>query len=842
MTSLLPDLRYGWRSLIRTPGFLLAAVFSLALGIGANTALFSLIYSAIYKALPIDEPQQLVLFDDPNVAGVAGGSGGHRGADRPLLSWPEFQDFHAMKSMNGLFAVESSLPKMHVIVGSSEEEARLKMVSGAYFSVLRLRPQIGRFFDKSVDAQIGGAPFVVLSDQYWSRRFGRDPAAIGQRIVIEKSTFAVIGVAPRGFAGENIGQNPDFWAPLSMQMQIIPTMDMLHSQPDPFFKVMWLHVFGRLKPAATMAQAQAEASFIFKASLEQSFQTASPPAKKLFMDQHLRLRAASNGASGLRDKFADSLFIIFAAVGATLLICCANLSNLLLARANARQTEITVRLALGASHFQVAQQLLAEGLLLSGIGAVFGLLLSQAITPLFLRMASSGNKVIYVDAGIDWRVLLFTGVVAIGTTLICSLIPSIRAAKTQPMSTLRPGGRGLTTSRSKRATGRLFVVAQVALSLVLLVAAGLFMRTLVNLQNVDLGYKKDGLVTVSVDARTAGYKPEALGMLFKRVLEKLRATPGVLSATFSKNGLFSGEEGSNITAEGYVSTGNDDKDSMFDEIAPGYFSTLRIAMLQGREIQETDSITSPNVCVINDAFAKKFFAGRNPIGMHVISKVGDVSTPFEIVGVAKDSRDHALREKVVARVFVSFLQGKFMGGASGSAAYEVRLATAGGAALSQLRRTVLGVDPSLRVQAELLTSSIDERLAQDRLVANLVTLFGCLALALAAIGIYGILAYGVTQRTNEIGLRMAIGARTGDVLKLIAQETVWMVSVGVATGLMAAYFLSRLLESKLFGVTAMDPLVMGSAIAILSVVGFLAATLPALRAARIDPAIALRNE
>jgi predicted permease len=515
--SFLQDLHYGWRNLCKTPGFLIVAVLSLALGIGANTALFSLLYSALYKTLPVDDPAMLVLFNDPAESGVSrGNSSGERG----MLTWDEFEDLRHMDAMQGLFAVESQLRKLHVRLGAGNEEARGKMVSGAYFSVLGLHPQAGRFFDESVDRQLASAPYVVLSDDYWARRFGRDPGVIGKTLLIQKTAFDVIGVAPRGFAGENVGQNPDFWVPVTMQMQVAPGIDFLHPRPDPAEKVMWLHVFGRLKPGSNLAAAQTQANAIFKASLEQSYQSLSPEVRKQLMDQRLKLRPASTGASGLRTKFAESLYVIFAAVGAVLLICCANLSNLLLARANARQREITVRLALGATKFRVARQLFTEGLLLSALGAIAGLLLSQAITPLLLRMASSGKSAIYLDVSINWRVLLFTGGVAVLTTLICSLLPSLRAAQTQLISTLREGGRGMTSSRGRLAAGRLFVAAQVALSLILLVGAGLFLRTLMNLQNVDLGYQRDHLAMLDVDANAANYQDEARGILFRNIQDK----------------------------------------------------------------------------------------------------------------------------------------------------------------------------------------------------------------------------------------------------------------------------------------------------------------------------------
>ncbi len=839
MMSILQDLLYGWRNLSKTPGFLVIAVLSLALGIGANTALFTLLYSALYRALPVDDPETLIIFNDPAQSGI---SMGENSGERGMMTWPEFQDLHQVQAMQGLFAAEAQLPRHHIRIGGAQEDATTKMVSGAYFSVLGIQPQIGRFFSEDADKSFGGSPYLVLSDDYWGRRFGRDPSVIGKSIVIQKTAFDIIGVAPRGFSGETVGQNPDFWLPLSMQMQVMPGMDFLHPYSDPTTKIMWLHVFGRLKPGVNLATAQTQASAIFKTSLEESYQSLSGEQKKDFMDQYLKLRPASTGASTLRTRFAESLYVIFAAVGAVLLICCANISNLLLARAQARQREMMVRVALGASKFRVVRQLFTEGLLLSSIGAACGLLLSQAIAPLLLRMASSGEDAIHLNSNVDWRVLAFTSGVTIVTTVICSLLPALRASRAQVGSTLRESGRGVTSSRRRLNTGRAFVAAQVALSVILLMGAGLFLRTLLNLENIDLGYSKDRLAMVNIDIAAAGYKPEATGHVNQNLLERLRALPGVKAVTYSMNGLFSGSEsGDTISVEGYTPTGKDDKGSAFDSIGPNYFSALGIPLEQGREIDDRDVPNSLTVCVINDAFAKQFFAGRNPIGKHITDLYAEKKEVFEIVGVAKNSRDHSLRDKVRPRVFASFAQGKF-GGRNDFANFEVRLAGDSGAALPELKNAVLAENSNIEVHTRFLAKSINEELDQERLVANFIMLFGGLALALAAIGIYGILAYGVTQRTNEIGVRMAIGAAVSDVVRMIATETIWMVASGLVIGLLASYFLTRLVESRLFGVTATDPAVVAAAAGTLALVGLIAATLPALKASRIDPAIALRDE
>ncbi len=838
---LLQDLFHGWRTLTRTPGFFFVAVVSLALGIGANTAIFSLLNSCLIKALPVRNAEQLVMLTNPSAAGVSMGS---QTGERGLLSYPEFQELQQSADLfGGLLAVESSLSRWQIRLGTSDsEEVHGKLVSGGYFSTLGVEPEAGRFFDASVDSQLGNAADIVISDEFWSRRFGRDPAALGKTITIQRTAFTIIGVTPPSFFGETVGQRPDAWAPLSMELQIKPGRDWLHPLPNPLEKLMWLHVFGRLKPGVTISQAQAQANSIFKRNLAVSYQSLSGPTKKRFMDQKLRLRPAGTGASDVRERFTEPLFVVFAAVGAVLLICCANLTNLLLARANSRRREITVRLALGANKVRVIRQLLTESLLLSVLGALGGLLVARMAAPLLLRMASNPNNPVQLNPSLDSRVLLFTAAIAIFTTFIFGLAPAIRAAKTDINSTLREGSRGVTASLSRLRLGKLFVMAQVALSLVLLVGAGLFLRTFLNLEKVDLGYSRDRLLLISVDGVTAGYKDERLLALYRQLLDKFRNTPGVRRATFSENGLFSGSEsGDQILVEGYTPKGGKDRGSRFDQIGPDYFSALGIPLLLGREINERDRRGGLLVCVINEAFAKLFFANRNPLGKHVTDQYGDKGVAFEVVGVAKDSRDHALRGDVPPRFFVAAEQDglEIPPGVN----FEIRTAAAPNLMLNALRRVVREVDINLPIlSAESLGELVGERVAQDRLIANLTSIFGALALVLAAIGIYGVLAYGVSQRTSEIGIRMAVGAEARNVVGMILRETIVIILIGLTAGLIISVFVTRLIESRLFGLHAMDPIVLSGAVLIMSAIGLIAAYGPAWRASRIDPAIALRYE
>jgi predicted permease len=836
--SFLQDLRFASRQLKRTPGFLAVAVASLTLGIGANTAIFSLLNACLIRNLPVRDPERLVIVTDPAsksfIVGLQTG-------ERRLLSYPEFRSLQQQNSaLAGLCAVESEETHWQIRLDSGNEEIRAKLVSGNYFAVMGIEPRMGRFFESRADELAGGAPYAVLSDDFWSRRFGRDPGAIGKRLVVQNTVLTIIGVAPRGFLGESVGQKPDAWAPLSMEPRLKPGRDWLRAPADPTEKVMWLHAFGRLKPGVTLNQATAHANVIFKQSLEESYASLSEFGKRQFLDQRLRLKWAPNGASELRDRFADALYVVFAAVAITLLICCANLSNLLLARANGRSREIAMRRALGASDFRIARQLFTESLLLSALGSICGLLLAKIIGPLLVRMASGGSDALGLEPALDWHVLLFTGIVAVVTTLLFGFVPAIRAGRVNVNAALRDGSRGVTASGGRLRLGKFFVAAQVALSLVLLVGAGLFLRTLLNLEHLDLGYPRERLLLIRVDGVAAGYTEERLEPAYRQLLERFRETPGVHGVTYSQNGLFSGSEsGDHVRVEGYTPRGNDDRAARFDEIGPGYFSVLGIPLRAGREIDARDRAGSAPVCIVNEAFAKLFFSGRNPLGKHVTEQYGDKLTTFEVVGVAANSRDHNLREATLPRIFTASSQPP-AGDPPATVNFEIRTAAEPRVMLNTLRRAARMQDPNLPIlSARTLEELIQQRTGQDRLLANLTGIFGGLALALAAIGIYGVVAYGVSQRTSEIGIRMALGADPWKVVWLIVKESTIIVAIGLAAGLALSYLGTRLIASKLFGLGAMDPIVLGGAVLVMAAMGALAACAPRafirqLRCARIS--------
>jgi predicted permease len=681
-----------------------------------------------------------------------------------------------------------------------------------------------------------------LNDGFWARRFGRSPDVLGKTITVRQATLTVIGVAPRGFFGETVGSTPDFWVPISMQLQVVPGRDWLHVQPNPIQKVQWLHVFGRLQPGYTLAQVQTEVNVILKRNLEESYASLSAEQKRQFMDQRIRARPAAEGASELRGEVQQPLFVIFAAVGTVLLICCVNVANLLLARANSRRREVMVRLALGANKFRIVRQLMTESLIISVLGACGGLFFAQSGAQLLLRMASDPKNPIQVDITLDGRVLAFTLGIALLTTLLFGLAPAFRAARTGIGTALREGAGGMTQSAGRLFLSKSFVVAQVALSLTLVVGAGLFLRTLMNLKSMDLGYPRERLLTMRLDGAAAGYKDKQLVALYSRIREALASAPGVNEATYSENGLLSTTDSEDdVEAEGYPKRGKDAESTRWDEVAPGYFATVRIPILLGREISERDKPGMPLACVINQTFAKHFFAGRNPIGRHITTVYGDSRTTFEVVGVAKDSRDHGLRGKLHPRFFSALQQAAPE--VPESAYFEVRTNAEPGAELLSLRRVIQNVGPNVAIlSARSVDDLLEDRVRNDSLVARLTSVFGGIALLLAAIGIYGVLAYAVSQRTTEIGIRMAIGAQAGTVVRMVLKENGLMLLAGLGIGLLLSFGVTRLISSQLVGVEAADPAVFLSSVAIILALGTAAGYGAASRAARIDPIRALRNE
>jgi predicted permease len=836
------DLRFGARALARNPVVTAVAALSLALGIGANTAIFSLIDAVLLKMLPVRDPGQLMLLTDPTAHGVSIGS---QSGVRSLLSYGEFEHIRDRQQVfNGMYAAESDPDRVNASVdGGAPEEVHPLLVSGAYFDVLGVTPAMGRSFTAADDRTPSGAPVAVISHAWWNKRFARQADTLGKTVRIGKASLTIVGVAPPGFFGETVGQAPDLWVPIVMEPDLKPGRDWLRDDETKVERVMWLQVMGRLQPGVSMKQAQANISLVYQQILS-GYQVPNLDAehRREQLEQKLQLRPGAKGANSLSDQFAQPLFVLMTLVGLVLLIACANIANLLLARAAGRQKEIAVRIALGAGRLRLATQLLTESLLLALIGGAAGVVFAAWGTRILLRVVSSGPQAVPLAVGIDARMLAFTAALAIVTGLLFGIAPALRAARVEVASTLKENTRAATGGASRINAGKILVAAQIAVSLLLLIGAGLFVRTLRNLQNVNLGYARDRLVLVRVDATTAGYKGIAAADLYLRLLDTIRGIPGVKSATFSENGLFSGtESGTRLWVEGYTPPKPGQTGARFDNVGPDYFSSLGVPLLRGREIGRQDTGASTPVCVINQTMAKEFFEGRDPIGKHIKDLFPGSNAQFEIVGVAQNVRDHNLRGDVPRRFYVAAVQGlpivpPFVN-------FEIRTAADPGSVVSAVRRKIREIDRSLPIDNfDTLTVLVDRRVLQERIVAQLSTFFGVLALLLASVGLYGVLSYAVARRTNEIGIRIAMGAAQPTVVWMVLRETLVLVAVGAVAGIGAAIGLGRLVASRMYGVAATDPAVIVLSALVLTAVALCAACFPALRAARVDPMVALRVE
>jgi predicted permease len=837
------DLRFGMRSLAGNPATAAIAVLSLALGIGANTAILSLIDTVLVKSLPVDRPQDLVLLSDPSAEGVGIGSAS---GERGLFSFQEFQHIcDGQQVFQGMFAAQSSAERVNATIdGGAPENLVARLVTGSYFSVLGIRAIVGRTFTAADDRVERNAPIAVISHRYWTTRFGASPGVLGRIVRIRNASLSIIGVAPSGFFGETVGDAPDVWIPMMMQPAAMPGREWLHDDENAVERVMWLHVMGRLKPGVTLKQAQANIGVVWQQLLD-SYRVPGLTAEqhKNQLDQRVKLSPAARGASHLREDFSEPLYVLMAVVGMVLLIACANIANLLLARAAARQKEIAVRLAIGAGRGRLIVQFLTESLLLSAMGGVAAAPLAAWGTRILLRVVSSGPQTLPLEIHSDPRVVGFTAALAILTGILFGLAPALQATRVNVGPILKDSARGVSSSGSRVSLGKTLVVAQIAVSLLLLIGAGLFLRTLGNLHRVDLGYPREKLLLVDIDALSAGYKDRAASDMFLRLLDEIRSIPGVRSVTFSQNGLFTGgESGTRLAVEGYTPPPGARTATRFDQVGPGYFSALGIPILRGREIDRRDTASSTPVCVINQAMAKDFFDRREPLGQHLRDLFpGSTAPPCEIVGVVADARDHTLRGSIPRRFYAAATQG--VGEIPPAVNFEIRTFAEPGSVAAALRQRLRAFDASLAMpDPQTLDSLIDQLLNQERVVAQLSAFFGGTALLLAAVGLYGVLAYAVERRTHEIGIRMAIGARRRTVVWLILRETLALLAMGVVLGTGAAMGLARLVASRMYGVATSDPDTIVVAVATLAVVAVAAACFPAMRAARVDPMVALRTE
>jgi predicted permease len=837
------DVVYGLRALRRTPGVTAIAALSLALGIGANTAVFSVTNALLLRPLPVEHPEQLVVVTDPTSSGMMTGV---ENGSRTFLSYHEFEglrDHNAV--LSALLAFSSASLTPPVAAGGAEPaRAAVTLVSGNYFGMLGLSARQGQVFGPEVDQGPGGHPVAVVSDAFWRQHLGADPAAIGRTIRIRQTPFDVVAIMPPTFIGLVVGQATDIWVPITMQQAVAPGADWLTQPPGVARRVEFLHVVGRLRPTVTLAQANANLNLVFQQGLAaDAALIVDPIRRKNLVDTFLDTKDARHGVSELRDEYQQPLLIVMTLVGLLLLLACANVANMLLARASGRSRELAVRVALGATRARLVRQLLTESVMLAGLGASLGLLIAEGGTRLLLRMVSGDATSVPLGASLDGAVLTFTLAVTLVTGLLFGLAPALRATRPDLNAVLRGSTRdsaGTGGASDRPWLGQLLAGAQVAISLVLLVMAGLFVRSLQKLSEVPLGYNPDHLLMFRLDLTPAGYAPAAIGPHLETMLAELRTVPGVERVSFSENGLFYGSDsGDDVSFPGRTLAAGEETTARFDLAGPDYFKTVGIPILLGRDVAPQDA-TGLRPVWLNASMARYYFKDQSPVGQHMVVHYSFGDAEYAIQGVVADVRDHTLRGPQARRFYMPFLGDIEK---PTSAVFQVRYAGDAAGVTAGLRAVVQNLDPAIGPPVfHTVGSLVDLQILRDRITAELSTLFGAFALLLAALGLYGVLSYHVTRRLGEIGVRMALGADRRSILSLILGEA-WRVTViGAAVGLVTALGAARLLGTLLFGLTGHDPTTLIGAVSILFAVATLAAAVPAWRASQTDPIAVLRGQ
>jgi predicted permease len=839
MQTLWQDLRYGARMLLKAPGFTLIAVMTLALGIGANTAIFSLTDQILLRSLPVERPGELVVLRSP---GPQGGYVWSDGDSAASFSYPMYKDLRDRGAgvFSGLLA-RFAIPLSVAGAGQTGQAERAdgELVSGNYFEVLGVRPALGRVFNQEDDRVPGAHQIVILSHAYWTRRFGADPAILNKTLTVNGNLMTVIGVSREGFRGVQVGQTPDVFIPMMMKAQMIPNSRGLDNRRD-----YWLAIFGRLKPGMSRAQTEEAIRPAYRSIIEEELSLrsgGSPEARQRFLDKRILLADGSKGRQILQLQTKQPFLILMGMAGLALLIACANVANLLLARGAARRREIAVRMALGAGRWRLMRQFLLESLLLSLIGGAVGLMVASWTIQGLVASIPPSVGALGLSAELDPRLLGFTLALSAITGLVFGVAPAARATRLNLEATLREQGSAVSGGLSSVRFRKALVVSQIVLTTVLLVGAGLFARSLNNLNRLDLGMRADHLIAFSVAPELNGYSPQRTIALFDDLRQGLAALPGVRSVTAAEFPILTDStRGSNVTIEGYQAQQNEDMNINTNSIGPDYLATMGIPLVGGREFTVADVAGGPKVAIINETMARRFFANRNPIGSRFAFGAGDgIRLDIEIVGVVKDSKHATVREEKWPFAYLPYAQSADLG----KITFYARTDQDVDSIAPSLRREVARRDNNLPIfDLKTFQRQADESLFTDRFVTFLSICFGLLAAALASIGLYGVMAYTVTRRIREIGIRISLGATQGRVAWLIMREVALLALIGLLAGVPLAFALGRAAESMLFNVKAGDPLVFAAAGLLLGCVALLGGYLPARRAAKVDPMTALRRE
>jgi putative ABC transport system permease protein len=827
------DLRFGARLLRLNPVFAGAAILSLALGIGANTAIFQLLDAVRLRTLPVKNPQELVSVRIDQRQGMSGSASGRY----PELTYAMWEQIRAQQQgFSSIFAFSPT--EFNISPAGQVHEVQALWVSGEFFETLGVVPELGRLLTAAEDHPGCASSGVVISNSFWQHEYGGDRTVVGRTVSINRHPLPIIGVAPAGFYGVEMGRYFDIAAPLCVE----PIVDGVEDAMLPRRDGWWLAAMGRLKPGWSVERASAQVKAIspglFEAALPPEFN--SEQAKR-FLAYRLGAFPAGTGVSDLREDYESPLWLLLGLAALVLVIASANLANLLLARASAREKEMGMRMAIGASRWRLIRQLLAESLLLAGIGASLGALLARSLSQVLVASLSTPSNPLFVDLGTDWRVLGFTIALAVVTCVLFGLAPAIGATNVSPGVVLKESGRGTTDGRPRFSLRRILVVTQIALSLTLLVGALLFARSLGKLASVDAGFQRDGILVTDIDFTSLNLPMERRIFFAKELLDRVRAIPGVESAAISKIVPLSGNgeahdilPGASGTPEGEISS------TAFNRVSPGFFATLRTPLIAGRDFDERDVAGAPLVAIVNETFARKFLKDKNPVGTLLrVRRMSRISGPYEIVGLVKDTKYEDLREPAQDILYTPVAQ---LDRADADAQILMRSNAPVSVLISSVKSVASAANPNMDVSFVVFRQMIEEGLLRDRLMARLAGFFGGLAVVLAVIGLYGVISYMVARRRNEIGIRMSLGADRGSILALVLGEAFWLLGIGLTVGIGLALGASRAATSMLFGLKPYDAATFVAATGILAGIAVAASYVPAWRAARVDPLEALRHE